>query len=101
MNVYYLPARQIETPEPLLTATRWSILRARAHRAWWRLRLTATEVWAVVRRGNRVNPLDQHIWFPDETPVAPRRRALGPARIIDLDAARRRRASLVATPATV
>src|SRR2546423_1598080 len=35
MNVYYLPARQTETPELPLTASRWSVLRARG------LRLTA------------------------------------------------------------
>ena len=91
MTIYYLPARETDTPTISLTASRWSVLRARTHRAWRRLRLTTTEVWGVVRRGGRRSFLDQHILFADVAP-APRRRALGPARIIDLDAARRRRA---------
>ena len=98
MNVYYLPARQQtnDTPEIPLTASRWSVLQARAHRAWWRLRLTLTEVCSVVRRGGR-NPLEDHIWFaPAEPQVAPRRRAAGPARILDFEAARRRRSLAVA-----
>ena len=90
MNVYYLPARQVDTPELPLTASRWSVLRARANRAWWRLRLTAIEVWGVLRRGGQRHAIEDHVWFADDLP-APRRRALGPARIIDLDAARRRR----------
>ena len=94
MNVYYLPARQDEMSEILATASRWSVLKARLHRAWWRLRLTTTEVWAVLRCGGQRRLFDD-VWFADEIP-APRRRALGPARIIDLDAARRRR-----TPAVV
>src|SRR5205814_4493559 len=92
MNVYYLPARQTETPELPLTASRWSVLRARAYRAWWRVRLTATELLAVVRRNGQRHPLDEHIWFADEPAPAPRRRSCGPARVIDFDAARRRRA---------
>jgi hypothetical protein len=93
MNVYYLPARQTQTatPETSLTASRWSVLKARGHRTWWRLRLTAIDVWGALRRGmQRHHPIEKHIWFADDAP-APRRRALGPARIIDLDAARRRR----------
>jgi len=90
MNIYYLPARAVETPEPPLAVTRWSVLRARGHRAWWRARLTATEMWHVLRRGGERDRLDAHILFADDMP-APRRRALGPARIIDLDTARRRR----------
>ena len=91
MTIYYLPARETDTPTISLTASRWSVLRARTHRAWWRLRLTASEVWGVVRRGGKRPSLDEHILFTAAAP-APRRRALGPARIIDLDAARRRRA---------
>lgn len=98
MNVYYLPSRQTDTPELPLTASRWSVFRARAHRLWWRLRLTGAEVWTVVRRGGR-NPLDDHIWFADAAPVAPRRRSVGPALILDLAAGRRRRAVAVARAA--
>ncbi len=97
MNVYYLPSRQetTDTPEIALTASRWSVLRARAHRAWWRLRLTVAEVASVIRHGGPRNPLENHIWFApaDESPMpAPRRRVVGPARILDFEAARRRRA---------
>jgi hypothetical protein len=93
MTVYYLPTRvQItnETPEFPAAPSPWSVLRARTHRAWWRLRVTVSEVCAVIRRGGARNPFEDHIWFADEPP-APRRRALGPARVIDLDAARSRR----------
>jgi len=98
MNVYYLPSRQDTanaTPEIPLTASRWSVLRARTHRAWWRLRLTFSEVLSVIRHGGPRNPLENHIWFApiDEAPV-PRRRTVGPARVLDFEAARRRRAAL-------
>jgi hypothetical protein len=99
MNVYYLPARQPNdngTPEISLTASRWSVFQARAHRAWWRLRLTVSEVYAVVRRGGR-NPLEDHIRFATDEASAPRRRTHGPARILDLEAARRRRTLAAAT----
>ena len=46
MNVYYLPTRQQnDTPALPLTASRWSLLQARAHRAWWRMRLTVAELY--------------------------------------------------------
>ena len=95
MNVYSLPTRrENDTPEIPLTASRWSVLQARTHRAWWRLRLTLAEVSAALRRGGR-NPLEEHLWIADEMP-APRRRSAGPARVLDLDAARRRRAPAAA-----
>ena len=96
MNVYYLPSRAqtvTATPEPLLTASRWSVLRARTHRAWWRMRLTLIEVISVIRNGGPRNPLENHIWFADEAP-APRRRSAGPARVLDFEAARRRRVAV-------
>jgi hypothetical protein len=94
MNVYYLPTRQPtanDTPELPLKVSRWSVLRARAHRAWWRLRLTVTEVGLVIRRGGARNPFEDQVWFTPAKAPEPRRRAVGPARIIDFDAARRRR----------
>jgi hypothetical protein len=95
MNVYYLPGRHqavTDTPDVFLRASRWSVLRARGHRAWWRLRLTVREIIAVIRRGGASDRLEDHVWFfDDEPPVAPRRRARGPARIIALDTARQRR----------
>ena len=96
MNVYYLPTRrENETPEILLPTSRWSVLQARGHRAWWRMRLTVAEVYAALRRGGR-NPLEDHIWLAADEPPAPRRRVAGPAQILDLEAARRRRAPAVA-----
>ena len=91
MNVYYRPRRAHETPAIAPAPTQWSIFQARTNRLWWRVRLTALDIWCAVRRGGRM-PLDEHVWFAaDEPPVAPRRRVVGPARVLDLDAARRRR----------
>jgi hypothetical protein len=100
MNVYYLPSRQdtSATPELSLTASRWSVYRARTHRAWWRLRLTLTEIMSVIRRGGPRNPLDGHIWFAaEDTPAPVRRRSAGPARVLDFEAARRRRSLAAAS----
>lgn len=99
MNIYYLPAREVASTEILPPVSRWSVLRARTWRGWCRLRLTSTEVWRALRRGGRRAALEDHVWFGAQAP-APRRRALGPARVLDLDTARRRRA-LAATPAGV
>jgi hypothetical protein len=99
MNVYYLPARNTtgETPAMPSTASRWSVFQARAHRAWWRLRLTLAEIRSVIRRGG-ANPLDDHIWFaPADGERVTVRRKPGPARILDLEAARRRRSLAVAS----
>jgi hypothetical protein len=90
MTIYYLPARDLVEPEREPIASRWSVLRARAWRGWCRLRLTAAEVVSALRRSGRRSRLDDHVWFAPEPPAA-RRRPLGPARIIDLEAARRRR----------
>jgi hypothetical protein len=96
MNVYYLPTRAqsaTDTPVfPPVTTSTWSGLCARAHRAWWRLRVTAVEVCAVIRRGGARNPFEDHIWFSAPEPPAPRRRSAGPARVIDLDLVRQQRA---------
>jgi hypothetical protein len=81
MNVYYLPGRQQnDTPEIPLSASRWSVFQARAHRAWRRLRLTVSEIYSVVRSGGR-NPLEDHIWLPAEEQPAQRRRTLAAASV--------------------
>lgn len=92
MNVYYLPTRAVsatETPAfSAVSASTWSVLCARTHRAWWRFRLTVTEVCAVIRRGGARNPFDDHVWFAAPEIPEPRRRRVGPARVIDLDLVR-------------
>ena len=95
--MYYLPCRASETLDVASAASRASILRARAHRFWWRLRLTATDVCAAVRRRGR-SPIDEHVWFADDVSAAPRRRSVlaGPARVLDMDDARRRRQPAIA-----
>lgn len=87
-NVYYLPIRH-EAPEigsrQLARATVWG----RLLRAWWRARFAGTEIWNIARRSGR------HL-FAEETLTLERfdaerlRPRLGPARIIDFDAARQR-----------
>ena len=49
----------------------------------------------MLRRAGR-NPQEDHVWFVADDMPAPRRRPAGPARILDLDAARRRRGPAVA-----
>ena len=96
MNIYYLPARELPTPEVIPPVSRWSVLRARTWRGWWRLRLTLNEVWSALRRAGRRTALEDHVWFSTQEPL-PRRRALGPARVLDFEAARRRRALAAAS----
>jgi hypothetical protein len=91
MNVYYLPSRSTESLDVAAAATHWPAFQAGGHQFWARVRLTAVDVWSAVRRGGGRNPIDDHVWFPDDVPPAPRRRTAGPARVLDFDAARRRR----------
>jgi hypothetical protein len=90
-NVYYLapsPSEPVRTPR-LSTSL---VLRLRMLAFWWRLKLTTAEAWDVLRRFGRPQ-------MPEDTAVLEQRadlilatpqRAFGPARIIDLDAARMR-----------
>jgi hypothetical protein len=88
-NVYYLAASPSEPMRtPRLSAS--LVLRLRMLAFWWRLKLTAAETWDVLRRFSRPE-------MPEDTAVleqradlilAARPRTFGPARIIDLDAAR-------------
>lgn len=86
-NVYYL-APPIGRSEPLAAALP---LRLRLLELWWRVRLTAAEVTGALRRFGRP-PVDAHSVFLDHygelvlTPTRP----VGPARIIDFAAARKR-----------
>ena len=90
-NVYYLaPSEPEPTRRPKLSTT--LMVRLRMLAFWWRVKLTAAETWDALRRFGRPG-------LPDDTTVleqradmilAARPRPIGPARIIDLDAARMR-----------
>jgi hypothetical protein len=90
-NVYYLtpPAAVVERRSQ---ASRQRPLRLRLHAFWWRLRIAAADVGAAVRRLGRT-PAEIDAPFLDQRAelvrAAPRRPA-GPARVIDLAAARSR-----------
>ena len=94
-NVYYLAPAVVAVPSEAPRPSRLSmglVLRLRLLAFWWRLRLTATETWDVLRRFGRPD-------FADEAGVLEQRaeailaappRPRGPARVIDLDIARAR-----------
>jgi hypothetical protein len=85
-NVYYLtPAEPVEAPR---RPSRWSAFRTTLVRAWWRARITAAELRALVRRPRMVT--DEPPLFATEfEPVArPRRRPSAPARVLDFASAR-------------
>ena len=88
-NVYYLPSTAAD-PEPIKPPTRWSILRARMTRRWWRLRIAVSEIRGVLRRpGRRTLEAEFPGLFEAAARIAERpasRRE--PARILDFDAAR-------------
>lgn len=91
MNVFYLNA-PLPEPEPFDPPTRWSILRARAARRYWRLRIMLAEIAHAIRRPRRATLGED---FPGiveaAAQVAERQPGLrGPARVIDFDEARRR-----------
>jgi hypothetical protein len=87
-NVYYLPVRR-EAPEAAQRQPQQTTTWARLVRAWWRARFTSAEIWRLVRRSSRTlfsdDGLAQHGYEPEHF-----RPSLGPARVIDFDAARRR-----------
>jgi hypothetical protein len=90
-NVFYLPS---SAPEPELIAppTRWSILRARLVRRWWRFRIAVSEIRSVLRRPGR-RSLDAEfpgLWEAAAEVSARPRRSAGPARVIEFEAARLR-----------
>ncbi|MBI2217252.1 MAG: hypothetical protein HYU51_08145 [Candidatus Rokubacteria bacterium] len=89
-NVYYLPLRR-ETPEVVRRRPERATLWARTTRTWWRLRFSAAEIWSIVRRTSR------HLFSDTESALIDRDQfesfatpSLGPARVIDFEAARRR-----------
>ncbi len=90
-NVYYLPVPTPDEPDCAPRArTPWTALR----NAWWRVRLTMAELRAAFRRaGRRARVMDGTPFFDgmaeltETAPAAPKT----PARVIDFNAARRRR----------
>ncbi|HEU5195873.1 MAG TPA: hypothetical protein VFW70_14125 [Methylomirabilota bacterium] len=92
-NIYYLaPATPVPARTPRLS---WQLmLRLRVLTFYWRCRLTAAETWSVLRRFGRPDvPADADTTFLEqraEMILAAPPRPLGPARVIDLDAARLR-----------
>jgi hypothetical protein len=90
-NVYYLaPAAPPPARTPRLSRT--LLLRLRILALWWRTRLTAAELWHVLRRFGRP-PLQEEEAVLDhraELVLAATPRPGGPARVIDLEAARLR-----------
>jgi hypothetical protein len=88
-NVYYLtPPVVAETANrPPRTLT----LRLRLLVFWWRLRLTATDVFAALRRRGRPAEIDTaYLEQRADLFLASPRPPAGPARIIDFAAARQR-----------
>lgn len=92
-NVYYLyPTPPAQAPERRSRPKSGRTLRLRLLAFWWRLRLTAAEVAAAVRRFGRA-PLEGDAAFLEQRAdlvLAGSRRPAGPARIIDFAAARTR-----------
>jgi hypothetical protein len=93
-NVYYLasptPAVQRSSRPSGGLTSQWLHLRLLIF--WWRLRFTATEVLATIRRFGRA-PMEIDTAFleqPASMTLALPRPPAGPARIIDLAAARAR-----------
>lgn len=90
-NVYYLaPAAPVPARAPKLS---WQlVLRLRLLSFYWRCKLTAAETLSVLRRFGRPEvPAEGDTTFLEqraEMILAAPPRPLGPARVIDLDAAR-------------
>lgn len=87
-NVYYLPTEPVVAP-PRAPRSRWSRLGLRFARAWWRVRITATEIRAAIRRPRSLVLSEEAVAFLDR--LGERRpRYAAPARVIDFAAARAR-----------
>jgi hypothetical protein len=92
-NVYYLAAASPEPP-PVPHLSPWQRARLPLLAGWWRARLLVTEVRFAARRAWQAGDDDSAFLLGRaeiERPAA--RRSRGPARVIELDAARRRRSS--------
>lgn len=90
-NVYYLtPPVSVATEAPDCPST-WVALRKALRRAWWRLRITATELRQALMSRHR-SALDESFLLDDaaETLAVPRRPTSGPGRVLDFETARLR-----------
>ena len=88
-NVYYLTPSTEPTRAPRLS--RRLVFRLRMLTFWWRLKLTAVETWDVFRRFGRAPLTEPDTAFLEQRAdmiLASPPRALGPARVIDFNAAR-------------
>ena len=88
-NVYYLaPAAPAPARTPRLS--RSLVLRLRVLALWWRARLTAVEVCQVLRRFGRPSLREDDAVLEQRAEIilAAAPRPLGPARVIDFEAAR-------------
>ena len=93
-NVYVLPP-PIPVATPARQARRRLPVRLRMIAWWWRLRLTVREVTDALRRFGRPKSRAERDGFGpglEAVDLPEPRRPAGPARIIEFDAARRRRA---------
>jgi hypothetical protein len=90
-NVYYLPAPAVIEAEELVRDLEWPSLAVRLRNAWWRVRLAFAEVCGILGRPPR-SLSDDVILLDDAFDAAPRprRRPVGPAAILDFEAARLR-----------
>jgi hypothetical protein len=89
-NVYYLTPTASE-PSRAPKLSRQLVLRLRMLTFWWRLKLTAAETWDALRRFGRAPVADPDAAFLEQRAdliLAAPPPVLGPARIIDFDAAR-------------
>jgi len=87
-NVYYLPTEPVVAP-PRAPRSRWGRLGRRVTRAWWRLRITAAEIRAAIRRPRPLVLSEEAVAFLDRM-TERRPRFAAPARVIDLASARAR-----------
>ena len=90
-NIYYLaPSAPVPARAPKLS--RGLVLRLRMLSLYWRCKLTAAEMWDALRRFGRPDAPADTTFLEQraEMILAAPPRPLGPARVIDLDAARMR-----------
>ena len=90
-NVYYL-APTAPAPARAPRLSRSLVLRLRLLALWWRLRLTGAEMWDALRRFGRPDQATETAVLEQRAEIilAATPRRLGPARVIDFDAARAR-----------